>query len=144
MNNYFAQPKQRCNKNCISCDRCMAADKRKVLQFRYNSTMQSSYTAQFDRRSANGSPVATSPRDKGLNRGTIRQEVKVPYSPPHHFDTIYTDQFADRKGTQEVGAMTKEGNSTQPTRKAPIGVLEGDRGDIKVRMASGTSNNLTY
>ena len=106
--------------------------------------MQSSYTAQFN-RSINGSPAVTSsPKDKGINRSTIRQEVKVPYSPPHHFDTIYTDQFADRKGTEEVGAMTKEGNSTQPTRKAPVGELEGNRGDIKVRMASGTSNNMTY
>ena len=106
--------------------------------------MQSSYTAQ-NNRTVSGSPaVGTSPRDKGLNRGTIRQEVKVPYSPPQNYDTIYSDQFADRKGSEEVGASTKDGFSTQPTVKAPKGMFENDRGEIKVRMSSGTSNNLNY
>ena len=66
------------------------------------------------------------------------------YSPPHRFDTMYTDCYADRKGTEEVGALTKEGNSTQPIRKAPKGQYEDFRGDIKVKLASGTSNGMTF
>jgi len=105
--------------------------------------METSYDAQFNSRMGSSLNTRT-PTNMRLNRGDIRKEVKVPYSPPHRFETIYNDNFADKKGSEEVGALSKEGNTTQPIRKAPKGQYEDMKGDIKVKLASGTSNAMNY
>ena len=47
-------------------------------------------------------------------------------------------------GSEQVGALTKEGNRTQETRKPPKGELENMKQGIKVQLASGTSNFMNY
>ena len=83
--------------------------------------------SEYRKNQARNRPLeGTSPqKNKAFNIGDIRQDVKVPFNPPVRYDTMYMDCYADRKGSEEVGALTKEGNSTQPTRKAPKGEYEG-------------------
>ena len=62
----------------------------------------------------------------------------MPYEPPRSFATHYNDSFINRKGSDDVGALTKEGHLTQVRRKAPKGEVESAANGIKKKFTAVT------
>ena len=93
------------------------------VQFKYSPSMKSSYAAMHDRqkRGASTQLMTTDPRVKAHNIGHLKKELKVPFNPPHFLSTAYNEKFVDKKGSEEVGALTFEGFSPEPRRARPIG-----------------------
>ena len=121
-----------------------------ILQFKYPKTMGTIYTKEMKARQSprqkqkpekaeeDNEAVPSqkqSPRFKPeLCRGkqmqinniaSLRESVRIPNEKPHILKTHYCGQFTDRKGTEEVGSLNKEGFHPEGFRAArPVGELE--------------------
>ena len=74
--------------------------------------MQTTYSSEYmDHKSqeSSRSPVRENKTGKPWNVSVAREQLKVPFEPPRNFSTIYNQSFANRKGSEEVGALTKDG-----------------------------------
>ena len=71
----------------------------------------------------------------------------MPYEPPRFYGTTTLSTFADKRGHDEVGALTKEGISPNIRFKRPKGQLEEDRNEAPLKLQGQfdhTSNNITF
>mmetsp|Transcript_22805 Transcript_22805/g.30410 ORF Transcript_22805/g.30410 Transcript_22805/m.30410 type:complete len:161 (-) Transcript_22805:829-1311(-) len=100
---------------CISCQDCVRI-KDKVLQYKYNPSIKSSYGATYYSSSAQK-------RQAVFNLDAERRQLKVPYKPPKSFMTTNKANLIDSKGTGMIGAMTAEGKG-YVRKGAPKGETE--------------------
>jgi len=81
---------------------------------------------------------------KPFHVGGARNDLRIPYEPPRSFSTMYSNSFANRKGSDDVGALTKEGKMTQARLKAPKGEVEFAAEGIKKKFYGETWNRMEY
>ena len=125
------------HENCISCAKCIAL-KRKPLAFKYGKNIGSTY------ESMKSNEISFSPaRSKVFNIGSLRQEFKVPYSPPSQMVSVYGNNFYNRDGKSELGSPDEKGNPSQPRRPAPTGDLDYARG-VHLKFSGVSTNESAY
>lgn len=125
--------------------------KRAPIQFKYSKhVMQSVYSSEYLNpslsRDGSNSPTPQK-RTKPFNKGCERQALLMPFNPPRNFSTIYTENFLNRKGSDEVGALTKNGYVSQPRRKAPKPEIEHhtpEGAKYKNKLQDETTNQMTF
>ncbi len=83
---------------CISCQHCVRM-KDKLLHYKYNRGLQSSYGANYVNSSGHKKQAV-------FNLDQERRQLKVPYKPPRTFVTTNGVNLVDSKGSGMIGAMT--------------------------------------
>ena len=73
---------------------------------------------------------------------SLREQVKIKFEKPLFTRTIYGNAFANRKGSEEVGALDNEGKHSYRAAK-PIGDLEKIK-DVPLKFAGISSNGLNF
>ena len=72
----------------------------------------------------------------------------MPYEPPRSFGTTTLSTFADKRGFDEVGALSREGLSPNKRFRKPRGELEENPEEEPLGHPKGhfdrTSNNTTF
>jgi hypothetical protein len=71
--------------NCISCVNCIRK-KNKVLQFKYNPSLKSDYTAHFTKSDSKAKQAI-------WNLDSEKRKLKVDYQPPGTFTTTYHTNY---------------------------------------------------
>ena len=61
----------------------------------------------------------------------------MPFNPPHMLNTHHNEWFSDKKGTDNVGALTKDGYSPDQRRAKPVGQVE-QAAEIPVKFTAVT------
>ena len=107
--------------------------KDKVLQFKYNNALKSSYGANYTKSRDHQ-------KQKQFNLDVERRQLKVPYKPPASFVTTNHANLIDSKGTGMIGAMTQDGKG-YVRQGAPKGETEDN---IARRFVNNSSYQLTY
>lgn len=82
-------------------------------------------------------------KERAFDIGKIRHELKVPYQKPSFYNTMYGDSFLDRKGSADVGSLTKEGMRAEKIRRPPKGEVE-DFSSMPCKFFSSTSKQMQY
>lgn len=117
---------------CIDCQNCVRI-KDKVLQFKYNPSIKSSYGANFANSSAHK-------RQAQFNLDNERRQLKVPYKPPGTFTTTNGANLINSKGTGMIGAMTSDGKGYKR-----MGAPKGETEDgVPRAFVNNSSYQLTY
>lgn len=117
---------------CISCNQCVRM-KDKLLHYKYQPGITSSYGATFANTKGHH-------KQSQWNLDQERRQLKIPYKPPSNFVTTNGAALVDTKGTELIGAMSKDGKG-YVRRGAPKGETEDN---VPRAFISSSGNQLQY
>ena len=72
----------------------------------------------------------------------MRKHFKIAYEPPRYLNSSYADNFTNSQGSELIGALNKDGRSSEPRHHGPK--ANHEIGDHHIKFRSITSNGMTF